>query len=68
MSDSWDKPFKRIGTQPAWTNQTEDPGIFRDKRGNFHILGAQIHTDIDKLGITMRFRGPLKDLPVYGRV
>ena len=24
-SPSWDQPFKRVGTAPAWTNQTEDP-------------------------------------------
>ena len=40
---SWDAPFKRIGTAPAWVNQTEDPGIFRDKRGNFHVLGHWFH-------------------------
>eukprot|EP01046_Picozoa_sp_COSAG06_P026725 COSAG06_NODE_2316_length_7094_cov_4.313796_1_plen_476_part_10 len=35
---SWDAPFKRIGHVPTYPNLTEDPGLFRDARGNFHIL------------------------------
>ena len=29
----------------AWPNQTEDPGIFRDARGNFHIIGHSLKND-----------------------
>ena len=34
----WDAPFVRLSPGPVWMNRTEDPGLFRDARGNFHIL------------------------------
>ena len=44
---SWKGPFTRVDTPGvdgpyAWPNQTEDPGIFRDARGNFHIIGHSL--------------------------
>jgi hypothetical protein len=38
VTDRWDKPFQRVGDAPASTTMSEDPGIFRDQRGNFHMI------------------------------
>lgn len=38
VTDRWDKPFQRVGDAPAFTTMSEDPGIFRDQRGNFHMI------------------------------
>ena len=38
VTDRWDRPFKRVGDAPAFTIMSEDPGIFRDVRGNFHMI------------------------------
>lgn len=37
LTDRWDKPFERRGA-PISTTMSEDPGIFRDHRGNFHLI------------------------------
>ena len=38
VTDGWDKPFKRVGAAPISTTMSEDPGIFQDHRGNFHLI------------------------------
>jgi hypothetical protein len=38
FAERWDGEYKRMRTAPAFTEQNEDPGIFRDKRGNFHMI------------------------------
>ena len=37
-ADSWESPFSRVSDAPAFDDIQEDPGIFRDRNGNFHIL------------------------------
>ena len=35
----WDAEFTRLSSQPAWTERTEDPGIFRDVGVSNHSFG-----------------------------
>ena len=37
-ASAWDQEFKRIGDAPVFTTLNEDPGIFQDHRGSFHML------------------------------
>jgi sucrose-6-phosphate hydrolase SacC (GH32 family) len=38
FAPSWDAEFVRLSDRPVWMERTEDPGLFRDARGNYHIL------------------------------
>ena len=38
FAPSWRQPFERKSEQPIFPDVMEDPGIFRDERGNFHIV------------------------------
>ena len=38
MAPSWRGPYTRVSDQPAFPIQNEDPGLFADQRGNFHML------------------------------
>jgi len=74
FAPSWDAEFKRIGTAPVFENQTEDPGIFRDARGHFHILGHYFGKDghgagpgghaFSEDGITWHFAGQAYDFDI----
>ena len=35
---SWRGPFTAVGTTPITAPESEDPSVFRDPRGNFHLL------------------------------
>lgn len=38
VADSWRGPYRRTSDSPVFEDVNEDPGLFRDKRGNFHML------------------------------
>lgn len=38
VATSWKDPFERVSDTYAFPDINEDPGLFRDTRGNFHIL------------------------------
>ena len=38
MAPSWEGPYTRAAEDPAFAIQNEDPGLFVDQRGNFHML------------------------------
>jgi hypothetical protein len=38
VAPSWDAPLVRGGAAPVLAEQNEDPDVFRDRRGNFHML------------------------------
>jgi hypothetical protein len=39
VAPSWQAPFERVTTDaPAYPDINEDPGLFVDARGNFHIV------------------------------
>jgi hypothetical protein len=38
VAPSWKDPFVRVSDDPAFPIINEDPGIFQDASGNFHIL------------------------------
>lgn len=68
-ASSWNLPFHRIGDQPAWSEQTEDPGIFRDARGNFHALthlfdGGPGGHSFSEDGLSWTFAGQAYDFEV----
>ena len=35
---SWRGPYRAVGTLPITSPESEDPSVFRDPRGNFHLL------------------------------
>ena len=35
---TWQGPYTAVGTTPITTPESEDPSVFRDPRGNFHLL------------------------------
>ena len=38
VADTWQGPYTSLGTQPITRPEGEDPAVFRDPRGNFHML------------------------------
>jgi hypothetical protein len=59
---SWNGTFTRRSLSPVFSNQTEDPGLFRDARGNFHMLGHWFHNGMgghafSKDGLEWTFAG-----------
>ena len=38
IADSWQGPYMSIGSEPITHPEAEDPAVFRDPRGNFHML------------------------------
>jgi len=38
-------PYKRLHSQPIFSEQNEDPFIWRDKRGNYHMLMHSLEAD-----------------------
>jgi len=38
VADSWRGPYRRVSDSPVFEDVNEDPGLFRDARGNFHML------------------------------
>ena len=38
VAPSWRGPYRRVSDEPAFAVQNEDPGLFVDQRGNFHML------------------------------
>jgi hypothetical protein len=38
-------PYKRMGDGPLFKNENEDPFIWRDKRGNYHMLLHSLEAD-----------------------
>ena len=72
-ASSWDSQFQRLGSNPAWEQQTEDPGIFRDERGNFHILshlfaGGPGGHSYSADGVTWHFAGQVSKYSVLAGV
>jgi hypothetical protein len=38
VAPSWRGPYTAVGTTPVTAPESEDPSVFRDPRGNFHML------------------------------
>ena len=38
VAPSWREPFERVSDGPVYPDVNEDPGLFVDARGNFHII------------------------------
>ena len=38
VAPSWEAPFERVSDKPVYPDVNEDPGLFVDARGNFHIV------------------------------
>lgn len=63
IAASWRGPFERVSDAPIFPDINEDPGLFRDKRGNFHILTHDFKAPatgghaVSRDGITWKFAG-----------